>query len=222
MIRVLVADDQALVRAGVRRLLESTDDLVVVAEAGDGRAAVAGVARHHPDVVLMDIRMPLLDGIEAVRRIVSGARPAPAVVMLTTYDLDEYLYDSLAAGASGFLLKHAAPEEILLGVRAAAAGDALVSPALTRRLVGRFTRPGSRSRAELARLTDREREVLELVVQGRSNSEIADELVIGLSTVKTHVARAFTKLGLRDRAQAVVYGYETGLVSPGGSGRDLP
>lgn len=220
MITVVVADDQALVRAGVRRLLETTDDLEVVGEAADGAQAVTAVSRLRPDVVLMDIRMPNLDGIEAVRRIVagSGGGAGPSVVMLTTYDLDEYLYDSLAAGAAGFLLKHAPPEELLLGIRAAAAGDTLVSPALTRRLVAHFARPRPKAPVDLARLTDRETEVFNLVIRGLSNAEIAARLFIGESTVKTHVARVFMKLGVRDRAQAVIYGYETGMVSPGGPG----
>jgi DNA-binding NarL/FixJ family response regulator len=214
MTRVLIADDQALVRAGIRRLLETTDDLVVAGEADDGVAAIAAVRDLRPDVVLMDIRMPNLDGIEAVRRIRS-AEGGPPVVMLTTYDLDEYLYDALAAGASGFLLKHATPEELLLGVRAAAVGDALVSPALTRRLVSRFAPTRSRTPADLDRLTDRETEVFGLIIRGRSNSEISEQLFIGDSTVKTHVARVLMKLGIRDRAQAVIYGYETGMVAPG-------
>ncbi len=218
MIRVIVADDQALVRAGVRRLLETTGDIEVVGEAEDGVRAVSAVSQLRPDVVLMDIRMPKLDGIEAVRQIVGSDGGGPSVVMLTTYDLDEYLYDSLAAGASGFLLKHAPPEELLLGIRAAAAGDALVSPALTRRLVAHFARPRSRTAADVTRLTDRETEVLQLIVRARSNAEIAEQLFIGESTAKTHVARVLMKLGIRDRAQAVIYGYETGMVTPGETG----
>jgi DNA-binding NarL/FixJ family response regulator len=163
----------------------------------------------------MDIRMPRLDGIEAARRILAlGSSPAK-VVMLTTFDLDEYVFDALSAGASGFLLKHALPEELLFGIRAAADGHALVSPALTRRLIEQFARVRPRAAPELRRLTDREREVLVLMVRGRSNAEIARDLVVGESTVKTHVTRVLTKLGLRDRAQAVIYGYETGLVTPG-------
>jgi DNA-binding NarL/FixJ family response regulator len=217
-VRVLVADDQALVRAGIRMLIDTQDDLDVVGEAADGAEAVALAARTRPDVVLMDIRMPELDGIEAARRIIALDPDRPRVVMLTTFDLDEYVFDALAAGASGFLLKHARPEEVLFGVRAAAAGDALVSPALTRRLIERFALNRPRAAPELSRLdllTGREREILNLMILGRSNVEIAAELVVGESTVKTHATRVLTKLKLRDRAQAVIYGYETGLVTPG-------
>jgi DNA-binding NarL/FixJ family response regulator len=216
-IRVLVVDDQALVRAGIRMLLETQDDLEVVGEAADGTDAISAAARLTPDVVLMDIRMPGVDGIEAARRIIALGPAPPRVVMLTTFDLDEYVFDALTAGASGFLLKHAPPEEVLYGLRAAAAGDALISPAVTRRLIEHFARPRPRPSAapELGRLTDREREVLHLIVRGRSNAEIAAELVIGESTVKTHVTRVLAKLNIRDRAQVVIYGYETGLVTPG-------
>jgi DNA-binding NarL/FixJ family response regulator len=215
VIRVLVADDQALVRAGIRMLIDTQPDLEVVGEAADGLAAVSAAMRTGPDVVLMDIRMPRLDGIEAARRILA-LEPAPArVVMLTTFDLDEYVFDAMSAGASGFLLKHAPPEELLFGIRAAADGHALVAPALTRRLIEQFARVRPRAAPELERLTEREREVLVLMVRGRSNAEIARDLVVGESTVKTHVTRVLTKLGLRDRAQAVIYGYETGIVTPG-------
>lgn len=218
MIRVLVADDQALVRAGIRMLIETQPDLEVVAEVADGLAAIAEARTWRPDVVLMDIRMPRLDGIEAARRILELG-PSPAkVVMLTTFDLDEYVFDALSAGASGFLLKHAPPEELLFGIRAAADGHALVAPALTRRLIEQFASVRPRPAPELNRLTDREREVLVLLVRGRSNAEIARELTVGESTVKTHVTRVLTKLGLRDRAQAVIYGYETGIVKPGSAG----
>ncbi len=216
-IRVLVADDQALVRAGIRMLIETQPDLTVVAEAEDGLAAIGEVTRSRPDVVLMDVRMPRLDGIEAARRIIALGPDAAKVVMLTTFDVDEYVFDALSAGATGFLLKHARPEELLFGIRAAAEGHALVSPMLTRRLIERFAGLRPRAVPDLGRLTDREREVLVLLVRGLSNAEIAGRLFVGESTVKTHVARIFTKLGLRDRAQAVIYGYETGLVTPGGN-----
>jgi DNA-binding NarL/FixJ family response regulator len=177
--------------------------------------AIGEATRSRPDVVLMDIRMPRLDGIEAARRIIAlGPEPAK-VVMLTTFDLDEYVFEALSAGATGFLLKHARPEELLFGIRAAA-GRALVGPKLTRRLIERFASNRPSAAPELDRLTEREREVLILLARGRSNAEIARELFVGESTAKTHVARVFTKLGLRDRAQAVIYGYETGLVTPGG------
>ena len=221
-VRILIADDQALVRAGLATLLDSQPGLTVVGQAGTGEEAVHLARKVAPDVVLMDIRMPVLDGLTATRRILSappspGARPI-RVVVLTTYDLDEYVYEALRAGASGFLLKHAPPEELLLGVRAAADGGALLSPQVTRRLVAEFAarRPAARRPPpELARLTPREREVLDLVICGRSNTEIAELLVVSLSTVKTHLAHILDKLGLRDRVQAVVFGYEHGLVEPG-------
>ena len=222
-VRIVIADDQALVRAGLATLLDSQPGLTVVGQAGTGEEAVHLARKVAPDVVLMDIRMPVLDGLTATRRILSappspGARPI-RVVVLTTYDLDEYVYEALRAGASGFLLKHAPPEELLLGVRAAADGGALLSPQVTRRLVAEFAarRPPAALRAppELDRLTPREREVLDLVICGRSNTEIAELLVVSLSTVKTHLAHILDKLGLRDRVQAVVFGYEHGLVEPG-------
>ncbi len=226
-IRVLVADDQALVRAGLATLLDSQPGLSVVGQAGNGQEAVLLARELKPDVVLMDIRMPVLDGLTATSRIVreqagDAACDRPVrVVVLTTYDLDEYVYDALRAGACGFLLKHAPPEELLLGVRAAADGGALLSPAVTIRLLQEFTarRPAAaREPAELSRLTPREREVLELVVRGRSNAEIARELVVAPTTVKTHFGHVLDKLGLRDRVHAVVYGYEHGLITPGGAG----
>jgi DNA-binding NarL/FixJ family response regulator len=226
MTRVLIADDQALVRVGLRKILEAEPDATVVDEAADGEDAVAAALRLRPDVVLMDIRMPVLDGLAATRQIVKPGNGEPGamivkVIVLTTYDLDEYVYEALRAGACGFLLKHAPPEELLLGVRAAADGGALLSPAVTRRLLAEFAarRPApAREPAELARLTPREREVLDLVIRGRSNDEIARDLVVSHSTVKTHVTHVLDKLGLRDRVHAVVYGYEHGLIEPGQAG----
>jgi DNA-binding NarL/FixJ family response regulator len=217
-IRVLVVDDQDLVRAGFVKLLETESDLKVVAEAGDGLEGVEAAARTRPDVVLMDIRMPKLDGIEATRRMTRLAQP-PRVLVLTTYDLDEYVFEALKAGASGFLLKDAPAEQFLAGVRAVAAGDALLAPSVTRRLIEEFASrpsPPPGGPVELEELTSREREVLVLVARGLTNAEIADELVLGESTVKTHVGNVLMKLGLRDRVQAVVVSYETGLLRPGG------
>jgi DNA-binding NarL/FixJ family response regulator len=213
-IRILVADDQAVVRVALAHLLSSQPDFAVVAQAQDGAEAVALASELSLDVVLMDIRMPRLDGIAATRRILAAPTP-PHVVVLTTYDLDEYVYDVLRAGASGFLLKHAPPEELILGVRAAADGGALISPAVTKRLLTRFTdprRPQAGPPASLRLLTTREREIFDLVAGGRSNSEIARLLFVTESTVKTHVAHALAKLGLRDRVHAVVFAYEHGLV----------
>jgi DNA-binding NarL/FixJ family response regulator len=218
MIRVLLADDQALVRAGFRALLDAQEDIEVVGEASDGAAAVRLATAQRPDVVLMDIRMPGLDGLEATRRI--AAEPALAdvrIVILTTFDLDEYVFEALRVGASGFLVKDTEPIELLRGVRAVAGGDALLSPGVTRRLIEEFA---SRARAprspkDLAALTDREREVMALVGEGLSNEEIADRLVVSPATAKTHVSRAMIKLGARDRAQLVVFAYEAGLVRPG-------
>jgi DNA-binding NarL/FixJ family response regulator len=217
-IRVLVVDDQPVVRAGVATMIGTQSDLEVIGEAADGLEAVAKAAQLRPDVIVMDIRMPQLNGIEATRRVVALTPVPPRVVLLTTFDLDEYVFDGLLAGASGFLLKHAPPEEILLAVRAAAAGDALVSPAPMRRLIEHFVRGRPQATADLGRLTDREREVLLLVVRGLSNAAIARRLRIGETTAKTHVTRILAKLALRDRAHAVVYGYETGLVRPGDAG----
>ena len=217
-IRLLVVDDQALVRAGFVKLLEPESDLRVVGEAADGSEAVEAAARTRPDVVLMDIRMPRLDGIEATRRIREGPR-APRVVVLTTYDLDEYVFEALKAGASGFLLKDAPADQLVAGIRVVAAGDALLAPPITKRLIEEFARrptPPPDGPVELAELTAREREILTLIARGLTNSEIATGLVLGESTVKTHVGNILTKLGLRDRVQAVVLAYETGLVRPGG------
>lgn len=212
--RVLLADDQSMVRHGFRMIVDSEPDLEVVAEAADGDQAVAACSRFAPDVVLMDIRMPVLDGLEATRRIL-GSDDAPRVIILTTFDLDQYVFDALCAGASGFLLKNSSPEQLVQAVRLVARGDALLDPAVTRRIIERFSDWGSRevdSPAALAELTPREREVLDLVAQGLSNAEIAERLVVSSGTVKTHVAKVLSKLGLRDRTQAVVFAYEHGLV----------
>jgi DNA-binding NarL/FixJ family response regulator len=224
MTTVLLCDDQALVRVGLRKILDAEDDLEVVGEAGDGEDAVAEAGRLRPDIVLMDIRMPVLDGIEATRRI-AGAQPAIRVVMLTTFGLDGYVYDALRAGASGFMLKGAPPEEIVAAVRIVANGDALLAPAITRTVIEEFARraPGTAPppRPEppaLDELTPREREVLELLARGLSNPQICERLVVSEATTKTHVARILQKLGLRDRIQAVIYAYETGLIEPGGGG----
>ena len=210
--RLLVADDQALVRAGFRLLLEGEDGLDVVAEASTGREAVAKAARFRPDLVLMDVRMPELDGIEATRRI-HAADPAVRVLVLTTFDLDEVVYEALAAGASGFVLKDDPPERLISAIRTVASGEALLSPAVTRRVIDRFVRlPRREPPPGIDELTAREVEVFRLVARGLSNAEIAEQLVIGETTVKTHVARVLAKLGLRDRVQAVVVAYESGMV----------
>ena len=216
MIRVLIADDQELVRTGFRVILNAAADLDVVGEAGDGRAAIEAVDAVRPDVVLMDIRMPNLDGIEATRRLTQRA-PAPRVLILTTFDLDEYVYEALRAGASGFLLKDAGADELLHAVRVVAAGEALLAPSITRKLIEDYARrpPVREQPMALAELTARELEVLRLLARGRSNADIARDLVVSDATVKTHVARIFGKLDLHDRAQAVVLAYETGLVQPG-------
>jgi DNA-binding NarL/FixJ family response regulator len=216
MIRVLIADDQELVRTGFRVILNAEPDLDVVGEAGDGRAAIDAVESLGPDVVLMDIRMPNLDGIEATRRI-AARRTAPRILILTTFDLDEYVYEALRAGASGFLLKDAGADELIHAVRVVAAGEALLAPSITRRLIEDYARrpPQAEQPAALADLTPRELEVLRFLARGLSNADIAGELVLGDATVKTHVARIFAKLDLHDRAQAVVLAYESGLVQPG-------
>ncbi len=218
MIRLLLADDQVLVRAGFRALLDSDPGVEVVGEAGDGKEAVAAATSLVPDVLLMDIRMPELDGIEATRRIVADERlEAVRVVILTTFELDEYVFEGLRAGASGFLVKDTEPVELLQAVRVAARGDALLSPGVTRRLISEFaTRSAQRPVSpKLDELTEREREIMALVAAGLTNEEIADRLFLSPATAKTHVSRAMLKLHARDRAQLVVFAYESGLVKPG-------
>ncbi|MDO3703413.1 response regulator transcription factor [Micromonospora sp. C28SCA-DRY-2] len=223
MIRVLIADDQAMVRQGFGALLAAQPDLLVVGDAADGAQAVEAARRLDPDVVLMDVRMPVLDGLAATRKLL-GDRPAdrpadrPRVLILTTFDLDDYVYEALRAGASGFLLKDAPAADLVHAVRVVAGGDALLAPAVTRRLIAEFAARPERRRprpTELAALTPRETEVLRLIARGRSNTEIAADLVVAEQTVKTHVGRILAKLGLRDRAQAVVLAYESGLVAAG-------
>ncbi|MBW9093933.1 response regulator transcription factor [Microbacterium jejuense] len=219
-ISVLIADDQAMVRAGFAALLDAQDDIRVVGQAADGAQAVTLAARTDPDVVLMDVRMPELDGIAATRRILGPSYPAahvPRILMLTTFDIDDYVYDALEAGASGFLLKDALPEDLVHAVRVVAAGDALLAPSVTRRMIEHFAarRPrASRAASGLHELTEREREVLTLIGRGRSNGEIATELFISEQTVKTHVGKVLAKLGARDRVQAVIFAYDAGLVEP--------
>jgi DNA-binding NarL/FixJ family response regulator len=217
-ISVLVADDQALVRAGFRAILEAQPGIAVVGEAADGLDAVDLALRRRPDVVLMDIQMPGLDGLEATRRILAQAHGDPiAVLMLTTFDLNQYVYEALRSGASGFLLKDVPPEQLVAAVHVVAAGDALIAPSITKRLIEQFARtaPPSIPPPQLAELTPREREVLTLVARGLSNAEIAAELVLSGATVKTHVKHVLAKLGLRDRVQAVVFAYDAGVVTPG-------
>jgi DNA-binding NarL/FixJ family response regulator len=217
MIRVVVADDQALVRMGLRVLLDNEDDLVLVGEASDGGEALAVVRRTAPDVVLMDIRMPGIDGLAALKEITADRRLAGVrVIMLTTFELDEYVFEALRGGASGFLIKDSEPTELLQAIRVVAAGDSLLSPSVTRRVIseyaGRPTRPAPHPK--LAELTDREREVVGLVGEGLSNEEIAERLVVSPATARTHVSRAMVKLHARDRAQLVVFAYQSGLVEP--------
>ncbi|MFB9446366.1 response regulator transcription factor [Dactylosporangium vinaceum] len=218
-LRVVIADDQALVRTGFRMILNA-DGIDVVAEAANGVEAVAAVRRTTPDVVLMDVRMPEMDGLEATRRIMTGDAAAPRVVILTTFDLDRYVYAALSAGASGFLLKDVSPEQLVAAVRLVRSGDALLAPAITRRLIERYAARDAGSAAlhrDLSTLTPRELEVLALLARGLSNAELAERLFLSDATVKTHVARILQKLRLRDRAQAIVVAYETGLVTPGSS-----
>jgi DNA-binding NarL/FixJ family response regulator len=217
VIRVVIADDQELVRAGFRMILGAHEDIAVVGEAGNGREAVEAARLHRPDVVLMDIRMPGVDGIEATRRLMEHA-DAPRVLMLTTFDLDEYVYDALKAGASGFLLKNAPPDRLVDAIRTVAAGDALLAPSITRRVIEQYVsrpRTGPEPPPQLAELTDRELDVMRHIARGLSNAEIAAELILSEATIKTHVNRVLTKLGLRDRTQAAVLAYELGLVAPG-------
>ena len=217
MISVVIADDQELVREGLRMMLEAEDDIEVVGEAENGRRALELSRRHDPDVILMDVRMPELDGVEATRRILEAGSPA-RVIILTTFDLDEYVFEAIRAGASGFLLKDVRPGELVDAIRVVAAGEALLAPSVTRRLLDRFARevPDERAPPSLDDLTDRELDVLRLVAQGLSNAEIAGRLVVSEATVKTHVSHVLAKLGLRDRVQAVVLAYDVGLVRPAG------
>jgi DNA-binding NarL/FixJ family response regulator len=219
VIRVVVADDQPLVRTGLRMILTAEPDIEIVAEASNGIEAVAAAADHEPDVILIDVRMPEMDGIDATRLITAVAEP-PRVLVLTTFDLDEIVYDALRAGASGFLLKDAPPDDLVAAVRTVARGDALLAPSVTRRLIAEFTsRKRPRPEAALPTLSQRETEVLKLVARGMSNAEIARELYLGEATVKTHVGSLLAKLQCRDRVQAVVRAYESGLVAPGRSGQ---
>jgi DNA-binding NarL/FixJ family response regulator len=219
VIRILLVDDQALVRAGFRMILDAEPQMEVVGEAADGREAVDQVRALSPDIVLMDIRMPELDGLEATRRILEGDEEGPKILMLTTFDLDEYVYEALRAGASGFLLKDTPPEQLVSAIEVISQGDALLSPTITRRVISEFVKgSGPKPHAQFPRLDDltaREREVLTLIARGLSNAEIAKTLFVSETTVKTHVARILMKLNLRDRVQAVVLAYESGTVQPG-------
>ncbi|MEU5871042.1 response regulator transcription factor [Glycomyces sp. NPDC047369] len=223
MIRVVIADDDELMRVGLRMMLQTQEDVAVVGEAADGREAVRQTLHSAPDVVLMDVRMPVLDGIAATREIHAALADPPKVLVLTTFELDEYVFAAVRAGASGFLLKRSPPETLIAGVRTLAAGEALLGPSVTRRLLAEFTRnapvePGPEVRRRLDRLTDRETEVLLLLGRGRSNAEIAAALFVGEATVKTHVKRVLAKLGLRDRIHAAVFAFDHGLIRPGEGG----
>ena len=217
-IRVLLVDDQALVRTGFRMILESEPGIEVVGEAEDGAEAIAAIADLRPDVALMDIQMPVMDGLEATRRIVRSESASTRVVILTTFERDEYIFEALRGGASGFLLKNSPPEDLIAAVRVVAGGDSLLAPSITRRIIEQFAaRPlPSASQEELDLLTQREVEVLKHMAKGMTNVEVAEDLVIGEATVKTHVSNILAKLGLRDRIQAVVFAYESGLIQPGG------
>jgi DNA-binding NarL/FixJ family response regulator len=219
-IRVLLADDQAMVRTGFRLILESEPDIAVVGEAEDGVQAVAAVRELRPDVALMDVQMPVLDGLAATQQILDDSELQTRVLILTTFERDEYIFTALRAGASGFLLKNAPPEDLIEAVRVVAAGNALLAPSVTRRLIAEFMkRPAATVQLEeMDRLTEREREILRLLAQGLTNAEIAARLFVGESTVKTHVSNVLSKLDLRDRVQAVVFAYESGLVQPGSGG----
>jgi len=222
VIRILLVDDQALVRAGFRMILDAETEMEVVGEASDGREAIDQVRALRPEIVLMDIRMPELDGLEATRRILASGDEAPKILMLTTFDLDEYVYEALRAGASGFLLKDTPPEQLVAAIGVISQGEALLSPTITRRVISEFVKgTGPKPQAQFPRLQDltaREREVLTLIARGLSNAEIAKTLFVSETTVKTHVARILMKLGLRDRVQAVVLAYESGIVQPGEQG----
>ncbi len=216
-IRVLLADDEALIRAGLRMILDAEDDIEVIGEASNGREAVDLAERERPDVVLMDVQMPEMTGIEATRELAEGAGERPRVIILTTFELDEYVYEALRAGASGFLLKRTRPDDLVSGIRVVAEGEALLAPSVTRRLIEEFARrpePAATVPESVSELTDREREVLVLMSEGLANREIADRLVVSEGTVKTHVKRIFDKLDVRDRTQAVIVAYNSGLVRP--------
>jgi DNA-binding NarL/FixJ family response regulator len=216
-VRVVLVDDQELIRTGFKMILETEDDIEVVGEASDGEQAISMTRSVRPDVVLMDVQMPTMDGLEATGRIVRDASIPSRIVILTTFERDDYVFEALRAGASGFLLKNAPPEELVHAVRVVAAGDALLAPSVTRKVIeGFIRRPAHRSNeAELRRLTERETEILQLLATGKSNSELADHLFVGEGTIKTHVSSVLTKLGLRDRMQAVIFAYESGLIEPG-------